>query len=272
MNPTKWRVAHASVIGASHQNQNTECQDSFACRTIPTATGEIFAAVVADGAGSTEKGQVGARIACETFIEEVSDFLQSGDASVKSLNADFGKHWINFFRQKIEEIAKRDGKEIREYASTLVAAVIGEKNGVFYQLGDGAIVCSTEKDAENYRFAVAPAESLYVNMTDFLTDDDAANNLRFETICETIEDLILFSDGIFPVAVNYQTGQPHKPFLKPLVAPLKNGVSTEVLNEKLAAFLASAKINEKSDDDKTIILASRTMPEISGAATHKIEV
>lgn len=265
MQNSSWRVAHACVRGLAHENQNTECQDSFACETIKTDAGEILVAVVADGAGSTEKGRTGAETACETFVEQISVFLKSGAASIASLNVDFGQFWIEYFQQKIAEIAARDGKEIREYASTLVAAVVGEKGAAFYQIGDGAVVISA---AENYRFGIAPAETLYINMTDFLTDDEAAQKIRFEFFEEAVEDLILFSDGIFPVAVNYQTNQPHEPFLKPMIAPLRNSAPVNGLNEKLAGFLASPKINEKTDDDKTIILASRhkTEAQISARA------
>jgi hypothetical protein len=74
---------------------------------------------------------------------------------------------------------------------------------------------------------------------------------------EKIEDLILFSDGIFSVAVDYQSRQPHEPFLIPMMAPLRSGNPLNGINEKLENFLSSPKINEKTDDDKTIILASR---------------
>ena len=94
-------------------------------------------------------------------------------------------------------------------------------------------------------------------MTDFVTDETAMHRLRFNFVEEEIEDLILFSDGIFPVAVDFQTNEPHAPFLAPMLAPLRNGADGDGLNEKLASFLASPKINEKTDDDKTIILASR---------------
>ena len=253
----KWRAAYASVIGQAHLNQKTECQDRFICRTIETKAGEILIAVVADGAGSAEKGHVGAQTACELFAGEIAVFLQNENASVKSLNKDFGRRWISYFRHKIAEIAGRDGAEIREYASTLVAAVAGEAQAAFYQIGDGAVVFSAFGETETYRFGIQPAETLYVNETDFLTDDDAAAKIRFESVEETVEDLILFSDGIFPVAVNYQTNQPHAPFLKPMLAPLRNGNPPDGLNAKLENFLASSKINEKTDDDKTIILASR---------------
>ena len=84
---------------------------------------------------------------------------------------------------------------------------------MFYQIGDGGIVFSASGETESYRFAIEPAEALYVNMTDFITDETAAENVRFKFVEEEVEDLILFSDGIFPVAVDYQTNQPHEPFL-----------------------------------------------------------
>ncbi|MBS1797018.1 MAG: protein phosphatase 2C domain-containing protein [Acidobacteria bacterium] len=258
MNPNFWRVAHASAIGLAHINQNTECQDRFACRTIETAAeGEILIAVVADGAGSTTDGQTGAAAACAIFTEEVADFLSAKDARVKSLNEEFGRRWIGYFQQQIAATAAADKKEPRDYASTLIGAVIGPTAAAFYQIGDGGIVFSPDGAPESYRFAVPPVEAEYVNVTDFITDETAAERLRFVLVEEPVEDLILFSDGIYAVAVDYQSNRPHEPFLMPMIAPLRRGGAVNGLNEKLENFLASPKINEKTDDDKTIILASR---------------
>lgn len=254
----KWRYAEASVIGQAHINQETVCQDRLLCRTIETkADGEVLVAVVADGAGSTAHGQIGAETACETFVFQITDFLNSANASVESLNEDFGKLWIQFFQTKIKQIADEKKIEIRDFASTLIGAVVSENATVFYQVGDGGAVFSTNGKNESYQFGIEPTESEYVNTTEFLTDDEAWNSLRFVLIKEKIEDLILFSDGIFAVAVDYQKNKPHEPFLMPMIAPLRNGNSANGLNEKLANFLASPKLNEKTDDDKTIILASR---------------
>ncbi len=259
----KWRVAQASVIGQSHLNQNTVCQDRLATRIVESKRdGEILIAVVADGAGSTTSGERGAEIAGEFFVSQISEFTKN--AAVKSLSEDFGRRWISFYQQRIAEIARQEKKEMREYATTLVGAVVGKTSAVFYQVGDGGAVFSTSGKPESYRFSIAPTESEYVNMTEFLTDEAAANNLRFVRIEAAIEDLILFSDGIFAVAVDYQTGRPHEPFLMPMIAPLRNGSAGEDLNEKLEKFLASPKLNEKTDDDKTIILASRRERQVSG--------
>ena len=273
MNQTTWRIAHASAIGLAHINQNTECQDRFACRSVKTpGEGEVLIAVVADGAGSTTDGQIGAEVACEIFAREVADFLSAKDARVKSLTQDFGRRWIKYFQQEIGQIARANKKELRDYASTLVGAVIGAEGAAFYQIGDGGIVFSASGTPASYRFAIAPVESEYVNVTDFVTDETAAERLRFELVEECIEDLILFSDGIYAVAVDYQNNQPHEPFLMPMIAPLRKGAALEDLNEKLEKFLASPKINEKTDDDKTIILASRAVAKSENAPTETASV
>lgn len=273
MNPEVWRIAHASAIGLAHINQNTECQDRFACEVVKTvAEGEVLIAVVADGAGSTTDGQIGAQVACEIFTEEVADFLNTKDASIKSLNEDFGRRWISYFQQKIAVTAQGNKKELRDYASTLVGAVIGERSAVFYQIGDGGIVFSVSGEAKSYHFAIAPVESEYVNVTDFVTDETAAERLRFKLVEEAVEDLILFSDGIYAVAVDYQNNQPHEPFLMPMIAPLRKGSAPNGLNEKLENFLASPKINEKTDDDKTIILASRAVAKPANVSTETVKI
>jgi serine/threonine protein phosphatase PrpC len=261
MNEDKWRLVKASVIGLSHLNSKTICQDRLTCQTLKTNEGEILIAVIGDGAGSTSEGQTGAEIACQSFVAQIASYLTSTTATVRSLNEDFAKHWISHFQKKVTEKAKEKNKDLREFATTLVGAVIGKTSGVFFQVSDDGAVFSTTGEPTSYRFAVEPEDSEYVNMTDFLTDETAFGCLKFNLIEEPIEDLILFSDGIYSVAVDYRSNQPHEPFLRPMIAPLRNKAEVNGLNEKLESFLASPKLNEKTDDDKTIILASRAVTE-----------
>jgi hypothetical protein len=61
------------------------------------------------------------------------------------------------------------------------------------------------------------------------------------------------------IALNYQQQIAHEPFFKGLFAPLRTaqeGCARE-LSESLAAFLSSPRVTEKTDDDKTLVLASR---------------
>jgi hypothetical protein len=57
-----------------------------------------------------------------------------------------------------------------------------------------------------------------------------------------------------------------------MIAPLRRGAATGGLNEKLESFLASPKMNEKTDDDKTIILASRAVASVQNAPTETASV
>jgi hypothetical protein len=258
MNLSNWRFAHASATGTAHIDQETECQDRFECSVVPAGSGDALIAVVADGAGSSTEGGAGAETACRLFVESITEFLGSGDASVDSVNAEFGRFWLEHFRHAISSVAEAAKKEIREYATTVVAAVAGPDSAVFIQVGDGAAVYSVSGLPGSYRFALPPLDAEYVNVTHFLTDDDVFERMRFARIDGRIEDLILFSDGIFPIAVDYRSNRPHEPFLIPMLAPLRNspnGIAD--INGKLAGFLSSEKINEKTDDDKTIVLATR---------------
>lgn len=259
MNGEEWRIAQGSAIGAAHSAQQTLCQDRFASRVMETAAdGAVLIAVIADGAGSASEGQTGAEIACEFFVEQITAFLKTKNASIKSLDAEFGALWLRHFQDRIRNLARENQRISRDYASTLIGAVVGANQAFFYQIGDGGAVYSTGDAQENYRFAIEPIESEYVNITEFLTDPDAEKRLRFRLIGEKIEDLFLFSDGVTNVAVDFQTNKPHEPFLRPMIAPLRRNVSApNDLDEKLVRFLGSDKMNEKSDDDKTLIIAAR---------------
>ena len=120
---------------------------------------------------------------------------------------------------------------------------------------------SSCKREDGYQFAIEPSDAEYVNVTEFLTDENAVESLRFEAVEDFVEDLVLFSDGVEKVAVDSKTKEPYKPFLVPMMAPIRRSEDVNGLNEKLENFLSSDAINEKTDDDKTIILASRADPE-----------
>ena len=250
MSDQTWRVTGASVTGTSHINEGTECQDRFTWRT--TSDG-IFIAALADGAGSTLHGGIGASMACDGLLESLETFLATN--SIEALTPEFGKHWVTYFQDQLINRAITDETDIREYSSTLAAAVLAEARSVFFQIGDSGILISGGDGG--FEFAVDPEENEYVNMTSFLTDEDASEKMRIVELEERVSDLVMFSDGLETIAIDYKTGKPYEPFLRPMIAPLKNGSGSAELDRKLEDFLSSPALNEKTDDDKTLILASR---------------
>lgn len=272
MAESQWNIAHASVIGTSHLEKGTECQDRYNYRFLDTSKGETLVVAMSDGAGSSEFSQVGAELACSLFIQEVEKLLSDVEG-IENLNQEFGLLWLDYYRQKITDYAEEQERQVREYACTFLSGIIWESGAVFYQVGDGGIIYSTTGEPESYCFGVLPATKEYANATDFITEKNAGNRLLYEFVEEPIKDLVMFTDGIERIAINLQAGIPHEPFLVPMLAPLHRAVAdSRILNEKLAAFLNSPRINEKTDDDKTLFLASRHIPNTEEQSTARIEI
>ena len=65
----RWRVVGASVCGTSHIRKSQLCQDAHHWEICPD---NILVAAAADGAGSASLGKVGAMVAVEAAIENIS--------------------------------------------------------------------------------------------------------------------------------------------------------------------------------------------------------
>ena len=74
-----------------------------------------------------------------------------------------------------------------------------------------------------------------------------------------IDEVALFSDGLQRLALHYQTRTAHAGFFKPMLATLRAAPADalESLSTQLAAYLSSPAVNERTDDDKTLVLATR---------------
>src|SRR5262249_4336217 len=104
-----------------------------------------------------------------------------------------------------------------------------------------------------------PQQGEYANMTNFLTDVDAPDKVFRAQKSGVIDEIAIFTDGIQRLALDYQARSAHAPFFAPLFAwlrPRRGGYSRE-LSESLTVYLNSEKINSRTDDDKTLILATR---------------
>ena len=120
------------------------------------------------------------------------------------------------------------------------------------------------RDGDELHPVFWPESGEYANMTHFVTDEDALAHLRtkiwISSVSERLpEEIAMFSDGLQRLALVYQSQTVHNPFFEPMFAQLRNAdVRTcDVLSDQLARFLDSPIINERTDDDKTLVLASR---------------
>jgi hypothetical protein len=146
------------------------------------------------------------------------------------------------------------GCETRDLACTLVGAVILLHKALFFQCGDGAIIAGIDGQ---YEAVFWPDAGEFVNCTYFVTDDDAFSHLRFQSMDEPPSEVGVFTDGLQRLALSFGDKTVFAPFFTPMFSRLKSATSEEYagFNKALDAFLDSPPVNERTDDDKTLVLA-----------------
>lgn len=273
MNPG-WRFALASVVGTSHLKTGLGCQDASECRVYRSQDGKpILFAVASDGAGSAKFADVGSRLACETLLEAVGEFFESG-GEVSKISASLAAEWLTRFHNAIEAKSHEFVATPRDFACTLLVAVIGAATAVFWQIGDGCIVIRSARE-EEYCWVFWPERGEYENVTYFATEENSAQHMQFDAVPGEIAELAVLTDGLQSLALHYESGAAHGPFFRGLFPALDSSTPgfSERLSRALAQFLASERVNARTDDDKTLILATRTVPastEASGPISETV--
>jgi hypothetical protein len=250
-----WRLVNATVTGTSHVRGQLPCQDDCIVDVVSRDSGEILIAVVSDGAGSSTCAEEGAGLACESMYAAVEEWLSAG-GTISALEGDVVNEWVRLIRAAIESRASEKDLTPRDFACTLVAAVVDERAAAFLQVGDGAIVVGND---EIYEVVFWPDAGEYANMTFFVTDDDWATHLHFQTRAAAFEDVALMTDGLQRLALHYDTRTAHAPFFLPMFTALENRAAGYAmdLEPALVSFLASDVVNARTDDDKSLVLATR---------------
>jgi hypothetical protein len=254
-----WRFALASVVGSSHGRSGTPCQDASACEIVERADASFVVAVVSDGAGSARHAQIGSRLACQVVREGALEFLASG------ADLDHALLLLERFQVVIARAARRMHATPRDFACTLLFALLGPRAAAFGQIGDGAIVISPGQGRarSGFDWVFWPQRGEYANQTSFATQPDAAQNLAFEHWPHPVHELALLSDGLQSLVLDLQAKTAHARFFAPMFATVRRarpGPSPE-LSAALERYLRSDTVQRRTDDDTTLILVSRGTPE-----------
>lgn len=247
-----WKYAAASVIGTSHlKSESSGCQDAHSCVFVQEL--DRLICVVSDGAGSASHSAEASRLVCDRIAMLVS---QAPEDDVHTEG--YARRSISELRMTLEEWAESEDIPLRELACTLLVAIVAANTCTFWQLGDGAI-CFRESVAQEYRVAIWPSKGEYANTTYFITDPNAATELEWDSLEMRVADVAVFSDGLERLALDFSTQQAHTKFFSgffPYLYATPPGEASEIQSQ-LAQFLASDRVNAKTDDDKTLILATR---------------
>jgi hypothetical protein len=255
-----WKVAGTSAVGASHNKTGRPCEDSHAIKFIE-GENEWLITCISDGAGSASKGREGAVYVCKHFVEYVEKCVKAG-MTIECLSRESVSEWIADCHSSLKSWVSEDAS-IKDYSATFLGAVVHGNTGVFIQIGDGAIVLSGV-NSQSYFPVFWPEQGEYANQTVFVTSEEAQDSLLFKQ--EALEfnvDFALFSDGLQRLCLHYATKSAHQPFFNYFFSELRHQPSglSESMSGMIEEFLLSPAVLDRTDDDKTLVVATRRATE-----------
>jgi hypothetical protein len=254
----QWRIALASEVGTSHEAAGAPCQDYAGHATVHTSHGEVLIVAVSDGAGTAAYSDVGSSTAVKTFIAEVERFITEG-RPVSGIDAAQASIWVCRAAEATAAVAAVNQHEARDYSCTLLAAVLGADHAAFIQVGDGAIVVS-HGDEDGWSYVFWPQHGEFANTTNFIQSADIDKIIAFDLAPRRIDELAIFSDGLENLVLHKVSRSVQQSFFYSMIQPVRKADSIgldQELSKGLRRYLASPAICERTDDDKTLVLATR---------------
>ena len=253
-----WRWAGACSIGTSHLKSNLECQDRASCMQIVIAEREYLSIVVSDGAGSAERAAQGASIVCTGFQRLAVTHLRNGK-SLDDIDEETVAGWLDEIRERISVQSKKAGLRPRDYAATLVAAIIGPDSAVIAHVGDGAAVLRNQATRE-WIVPSWPFHGEYASTTRFVVDDPQPV-ISLVLVEGKFDRAAVFSDGMERLVLDHRERSAPAGFFDRLTGPVANCAShgrDRKLSKHLKSYLDSEKVCEATDDDKSLVLGARS--------------
>lgn len=252
-----WRYVGASVIGSSHLARNLPCQDAHRVGCWNLGDADVFWTVVADGAGSARFSERGAQIICDELENRIIRYLSAYSGAITHLSERVVSKWVARARKRIQHEAKSCDRAIREYACTVTGVIASNDSAMVFQIGDGMVVVKDEE--AQYWIIFWPEQGEYINTTFFVTDEGYERAFLAKALPFGPQELAVFTDGLQQLAIHLSSREVHGPFFDPMLRrlALEPPGYADNLQLGLEQFLGSTRINQRTDDDKTLILATQ---------------
>lgn len=228
------------------------CQDAWASTVIKAGSRLLVA--IADGAGFAKLAEAASFKATAQALELMAAF--SGPLEEVSEAHVMG--WVEGVRNALAELAAENLCSIKECSSTILCAIVEGDEAYLWQIGDGSWVVETESGLE---VATWPCSGEFINQTVFITSDDASEKWT-HAYYEKVSRILGFTDGLEHLCLDFPNKAVYAPFVTKLFRALSQGSVQENVQEELARLLSSPIINERTDDDKTIVLIWRATEDV----------
>ena len=254
MNEGRWSWIGACSIGTSHLTRGAGCDDAGACVVTDTPNGSTLIAVVSDGAGSASLSKIGSHIVVRGFCRSALRFARRAGRPT-DLDKGVASDWLDDLRDRIEQASLRQNSPRRTFAATLVGCMIQKDGIAIVHVGDGACVIRLRGEPD-WRVPSWPVQCEYASTTNFVTDDPEPHTY-VNHVSGDVAEVALFLDGLERLALDFATKTAFSPFFVSMFKTLPDSGSGRhrQLSGDLRAFLDGASITQRTDDDKTLIMA-----------------
>ena len=249
-----FRLGCSSLRGASHQKDGTPNQDSVLVKTVRAGTaGNVAVMAVSDGAGSARYSHYGSRAACSAAVDSLNRQLTRNPATAfkHHLLRSALQRAVRRARQNVLQTVRPRSVDVREYACTMLLAVMSESLTGTAHVGDGCVVAG---GGGEWRLLSVPENGEFANETTFLTSPRSLPRTQVFSPSD-IACLAVMTDGLQDVALS--RGQtPYKRFWTPLHNALSRskGTSPEAVLDSLLQKVSDAG---KASDDCTVAVCLR---------------
>ena len=244
----EWKSVCCAVQGRGHVKKNIPCQDKVAWR----AENNVHVIALADGAGSAEFSHYGAECVVNRMTAFVADrfFEIIAQADARKVTQEI----LSVALQALNNEAELRRCALKDLASTLLIAAVGDENFFLAHLGDGVI--GYINDA-GLKVATTPDNGEFSNETIFITSANAAAHLRiYKGALNSISSFVLMSDGTEQSLYNKR-----KKTLAPAVKRLMHRttlIDAEILTPQLEEALSTVVAENTQDDCSIAILAKNS--------------
>ena len=109
-------------------------------------------------------------------------------------------------------------------------------------------------DARGWHLATVPVNGEFANQTIFLVADTWEEGFQFQPVDGQVSGVAGFTDGLQNLIIRCADNSVHEGFLDPFLRKLGEYDALD-LQEAFRSFLNSERINSRTDDDKTLLVA-----------------
>jgi hypothetical protein len=162
-------------------------------------------------------------------------------------------------RNSVLEHAANHQHSPRDYACTLLLLVVTKNAWYTMHVGDGAIVGYLTP--ETTMTLSEPENGEYVNTTTPITSSQYMEQMRFGTGNEPLIGVAVLTDGIQQLCINQKTRRSFDPFFAYVLKTFQVPQSDTDRDRLVRDFLCSQPVQDKCDDDLTLVVAWRAGAE-----------